>query len=63
MARNAAVHTQVHVGEPEGKEGFGLQVDIQVEGIDDIELIEAGHKVSCGLMLARCSTSGFRSSY
>ncbi|KAI0779462.1 OsmC-like protein [Fomes fomentarius] len=44
MARNAAVHTQVHVGQPEGKEGFGLQVDIQVEGVDDTELIEAGHK-------------------
>ena len=45
-ARNAVVHTQVHLGQPEGMEGFALQVDIQVEGIDDMELIQAGHKVS-----------------
>ncbi|KAM5534570.1 hypothetical protein V8D89_011774 [Ganoderma adspersum] len=44
MARNATVHAQVHIGEPEGGEGFALQVDIQVEGVDDIDLIEAGHK-------------------
>ncbi|KAI0358535.1 OsmC-like protein [Trametes cingulata] len=44
MARNAVVHTQVHLGEPEGMEGFGLQVDIQVEGVDDMDLIQAGHK-------------------
>ncbi|KAI0633215.1 OsmC-like protein [Trametes polyzona] len=43
-ARNAVVHTQVHLGEPEGMEGFGLQVDIQVEGVNDMELIQAGHK-------------------
>ncbi|KAI0335140.1 OsmC-like protein [Cubamyces sp. BRFM 1775] len=43
-ARNAVVHTQVHLGQPEGMEGFALQVDIQVEGIDDMELIQAGHK-------------------
>ncbi|KAH9858472.1 OsmC-like protein [Lenzites betulinus] len=43
-ARNAVVHTQVHLGQPEGMEGFGLQVDIQVEGVEDMELIQAGHK-------------------
>ncbi|EIW63213.1 OsmC-like protein [Trametes versicolor FP-101664 SS1] len=43
-ARNAAVHAQVHLGQPDGMEGFGLQVDLQVEGIDDMELIQAGHK-------------------
>ncbi len=46
MARNATVHAQVHIGEPEGTEGFALQVDIQVEGVEDIDLIEAGHQVS-----------------
>ena len=45
MARNATVHTQVHIGQPEGMDGFGLEVEIQVEGVDDMELIEAGHKV------------------
>ncbi len=45
MAKNATVHTQVHMGQPEGMDGFGLEVHIQVEGVD-MELIEAGHKVS-----------------
>ena len=45
IAKNAVIHTQVHIGQPEKMEGFGLRVDIQVEGIDDDELIEAGHKV------------------
>ncbi|KAI0373947.1 hypothetical protein BV20DRAFT_961847 [Pilatotrama ljubarskyi] len=45
MARNAVVHTQVHLGQPDGMEGFGFQVDIQVEGVDDVDLIQAGHKV------------------
>ena len=44
MAKNAVVHTQVHVGEPKEMEGFGLEVDIQVEGADE-ELIKAGHEV------------------
>ncbi|RDX42712.1 OsmC-like protein, partial [Lentinus brumalis] len=43
MAKNATVHTQVHMGQPEGMDGFGLEVHIQVEGVD-MELIEAGHK-------------------
>ncbi|KAI0730282.1 OsmC-like protein, partial [Fomitopsis betulina] len=43
MAKNAVVHTQVHVGEPKEQEGFGLEVDIQVEGVDE-ELIKAGHE-------------------
>lgn len=46
MAKNAAIHTQVHMGQPEGMQGFGLQVDIQVEGVDDMELIQAAHEVS-----------------
>ncbi|OSD06962.1 OsmC-like protein [Trametes coccinea BRFM310] len=44
QARNAVVHAQVHLGEPADMEGFGLQVDIQVEGVDDMDLIQAGHK-------------------
>ncbi|KZT10781.1 OsmC-like protein [Laetiporus sulphureus 93-53] len=43
MAKNAVVHTQVHVGEPKEMEGFGLEVDIQVEGVDE-DLIKAGHE-------------------
>lgn len=45
MAKNAVIHSQVHIGQPENMEGFGLKVDIQIEGIEDDELIQAGHKV------------------
>ncbi|OCH92455.1 OsmC-like protein [Obba rivulosa] len=44
MARNAVVHTQVHIGQPKDMDGFGVQVDIQVEGIQDNDLIKAGHE-------------------
>ena len=43
-ARNAVVHTQVHIGKPKDMDGFGLEVEIQVEGVDK-ELIDAGHAV------------------
>lgn len=46
MAKKAIVHTSVHLGNPADKEsaGFGIAVDIKVEGIDD-ELLKAGHEV------------------
>ncbi|KAL4246168.1 OsmC/Ohr family protein [Abortiporus biennis] len=40
-AKNAVVHTQVHLGKPKGKEGFGLEVEIQVEGIEDQAILDA----------------------
>ncbi|KIJ68117.1 hypothetical protein HYDPIDRAFT_37681 [Hydnomerulius pinastri MD-312] len=43
-ARNAVIHTSVHLGEPEQMGGFGLAVDIKVEGVEDEELIKAGHE-------------------
>ncbi|KAF9050419.1 organic hydroperoxide resistance protein [Panaeolus papilionaceus] len=42
MAKKAVVHTSVSIGEPNGQPGFGLSVDIKVEGIDE-ELLQAGH--------------------
>ncbi|KIP06494.1 hypothetical protein PHLGIDRAFT_118885 [Phlebiopsis gigantea 11061_1 CR5-6] len=42
-AKNAVVHTQVHLGKPKDADGFALEVEIQVEGVDQ-ELIDAGHK-------------------
>jgi len=45
-AENAVVHTEVHLGEPNAIGGFGLAVDIKVEGVDDDALIQAGHE-SC----------------
>lgn len=44
-AANAVIHTQVHIGEPDDIGGFGIGVDIQVEGVEDEELIKAGHEV------------------
>ena len=41
-ASKAVVHTQVHLGKPKDMEGFGLEVEIQVEGVSQ-ELIDAGH--------------------
>ncbi|KAJ3900961.1 OsmC-like protein [Lentinula edodes] len=43
MAKNAKVHASVHIGEPEGMPGFGIAVDMKVEGIDE-ELLKAGHE-------------------
>ena len=57
MARNAVIHAEVHIGQPEDKEGFGLQVDIQVEGVEDEELIQAAHKVSLTAEGRPCAAS------
>ncbi|KAF5328608.1 hypothetical protein D9619_011575 [Psilocybe cf. subviscida] len=42
-ADNAVVHATVKIGEPNGMKGFGLAVDIKVEGVDE-ELVKAGHE-------------------
>ena len=44
MAKKAVVHASVHIGTPKNLEGFGISVDIKVEGIDE-ELLKAGHEV------------------
>ena len=43
-AKNAVVHARVHLGEPKGRDGYGLEVEIEVEGVGQ-DLIDAGHKV------------------
>jgi organic hydroperoxide reductase OsmC/OhrA len=43
--KNAVIHANVHLGEAEELGGFGLAVDIKVEGVEDDELIQAGHDV------------------
>jgi hypothetical protein len=43
--KNAVIHTSVHLGEAEKLGGFGIAVDIKVEGVEDEELIKAGHEV------------------
>jgi len=42
--KNAVVHTKVHLGEPKDIGGFGIAVDIEVEGVEDEALIQAGHE-------------------
>lgn len=45
-AQNAKIHASVHLGSPEGFDGFGIAVDIKVEGVEDEALIKAAHDVS-----------------
>ncbi|KII92573.1 hypothetical protein PLICRDRAFT_172648 [Plicaturopsis crispa FD-325 SS-3] len=42
--KDAKINVSVHLGEPEGLGGFGIAVDIKVEGIEDQEVIDAGHE-------------------
>ncbi|RDB16717.1 hypothetical protein Hypma_002554 [Hypsizygus marmoreus] len=42
-AKKAVVHTSVHLGEPNEIGGFGLAVDIKVEGVDE-DVLKAGHE-------------------
>jgi hypothetical protein len=44
MAERAVVHTSVSIGTPNELPGFGIAVDIKVEGVDD-EVLRAGHEV------------------
>lgn len=62
MGKKAVVHTSVHIGTPDNIPGFGLAVDIKVEGVDE-ELLKAGHEVCLDsydelpLLLKRFSSS------
>jgi len=42
VGAKAVVHTDVHIGTPNEANGFGLAVDITVEGVDD-EILKAAH--------------------
>ncbi|KIK98466.1 hypothetical protein PAXRUDRAFT_678809 [Paxillus rubicundulus Ve08.2h10] len=41
--KDAVIHTSVHLGEAT-LGGFGIAVDIKVEGVEDEELVKAGHE-------------------
>ncbi|KAF5346785.1 hypothetical protein D9756_010417 [Leucocoprinus leucothites] len=43
QAKTAKVHVSVSLGEPEDLGGFGLAVDIKVEGVDE-EVLQAAHE-------------------
>jgi len=44
QAKDAVVRVSVHIGEPEEIGGFGIGVDIKVEGVDD-DVLRGGHEV------------------
>lgn len=48
IAEKAKVHSKVFLGHPEDPdvEGFGLRVELCVEGIEDDDIIAAAHNVS-----------------
>lgn len=45
IAAKAKVHITVFFGHPEKEEGFGLAINITVEGVDDDKLILLAHEV------------------
>lgn len=45
LTKNAVIHAHVHLGEPKKIGGFGIAVDISVEGVEDDALIQAAHEV------------------
>jgi len=45
MAKEAVVRASVHIGTPDEMPGFGLAVDLKVDGVDQ-ELLDAAHAVS-----------------
>lgn len=45
--KDAVIHTRVHLGEAAQIGGFGIAVDVEVEGVEDDEVIQAGHEVGC----------------
>ncbi|ETW80665.1 hypothetical protein HETIRDRAFT_459374 [Heterobasidion irregulare TC 32-1] len=47
----AKVHAKVYLGHPTDREGFGLKVDINVEGVEDDAIIAAAHDI-CPYSLA-----------
>lgn len=56
MAANAVVRASVHIGPAAELDGFGLAVDIKVEGVDE-ELLKAGHAVRLIILLTSINIS------
>jgi hypothetical protein len=60
--KNAVIHAQVHLGEPKDIGGFGIAVDIKVEGVEDDALIQAAHEVGSSRLAAATMSITFFSS-
>ena len=50
VAKTAVIYSQVHIGKPSGHAGFGLEVELKVEGVEDQSLIDAAHEVRITLL-------------
>lgn len=50
-AKNAIIHSQVHIGKPKDKAGFALEVELKIEGIEDQALLDAAHEVCVVLLV------------
>ncbi|KAI0318866.1 OsmC-like protein [Amylostereum chailletii] len=44
---NAKIHVDVHLGKLVEGEGFGLEAEIKVEGVQDDAVLELAHQVRC----------------
>lgn len=55
-ASNAAVYADVNIGDAKEHGDYGLSVDIQIEGVEDQEVIDAGHKVRANSRDVVCSS-------
>lgn len=48
QVKSATVHANVHIGDAKEVDGYGLSVDLKIEGVQDQDLIDAAHQVSSG---------------
>lgn len=59
--KNVAVHANVHIGDAAEVDGYGLSVDLKIEGVQDQDLIDAAHQVSSDIILFLDSSVGLTS--
>lgn len=56
QAKSATVHANVHIGDAKEVDGYGLSVDLKIEGVQDQDLIDAAHQVSSGHSSSNCAS-------
>ncbi|EIM82790.1 OsmC-like protein [Stereum hirsutum FP-91666 SS1] len=45
QAKSATVHANVHIGDAKEVDGYGLSVDLKIDGVQDQDLIDAAHQL------------------
>ena len=53
VGARAVVHSDVSLGVPTDRPGFGLKVVLRVEGVEDQAIIDAAHEVSLVMQLSQ----------